>query len=99
MSAATLRRPPAMTVARLGPLAPAHVIADLIAPLIERDGGPARLARRCGLTERRVYGIVAGKQRWVSFNVADRLLTLGLGAPELWYVVPELAAAIGGDAA
>ena len=76
----------------LGPFAPAHVIAGLIAPIVERDGGPAPLARRCGVGDRRIYSIVNGRQRWVSFDVADRLLTRGLGDPALWWTVPELAA-------
>ena len=81
-----------------GPRVPAEVLARLVAPLVERDG-PGAVARRCGLTERRIYGIVSGEQRWVTFAVADRLLTLGLGDPSLWRTVPELAAAIGESAA
>jgi signal transduction histidine kinase len=62
-----------------GPQVPAHALMELIAPLVARDGGPAPLARRCGLTERPT----TRSQPAVSFDVADRLLTLGLGDPRL----------------
>lgn len=77
-----------------GPMVPAATIADLIRPLVERDGGPARLANRAGVSDRRVYSIVTGRQAWVAFDVADRIITYGLGDPSLWRSVPELAAVI-----
>lgn len=77
-----------------GPMVPAVTIADLIRPVIERDGGLSLLAKRSGVPGRRIYGIVSGEQEWVSFGTADRLITRGLGDPSLWYSVPELAAVI-----
>jgi hypothetical protein len=77
-----------------GPMVSASTLAALIRPLVERDGGPARLARRAGVSDRRIYGIVSGRQAWVAFDVADRLITYGLGDPSLWHSVPELAAVI-----
>jgi hypothetical protein len=77
-----------------GPMVPAPPIAELIRPLVERDGGPAQLARTSGVSDRRIYSILTGRQAWVSFDVADRLITYGLGDPSLWRSVPELAAVI-----
>jgi hypothetical protein len=74
-----------------GPMVPAAVLAELIRPVVERDGGPGKLARRAGVPDRRIYGIVSGRQRWVAFDVADRIITYGLGDPSLWRSVPELA--------
>ena len=82
-----------------GPMVPAAAIAALIVPVIEQDGGSGSLAPRSGVPARRIYGIVSGEQKRVAFGVADRLLTLGLGDPSLWYSVPELAAVIEEDAA
>ena len=77
-----------------GPMVPAVTIADLILPVIERDGGSSPLARRSVVPGRRIFGIVSGEHRWVSFGTADRLITRGLGDPSLWQTVPELAAII-----
>jgi hypothetical protein len=76
-----------------GPLLPAALIAELILPLVAREG-PGSLARRCGLPARRIFEIVSGRQAWVSFDVADRLITHGLRDPGLWHRHAELAAAL-----
>jgi hypothetical protein len=68
-------------------------MAELIRPLVDRDG-PGTLASRCGLPTRRIFEIVSGRQSWVSFGVADRLITHGLGDPGLWHRDPELVAAL-----
>ena len=94
MKAAPIRRLPAPhTGGPRGPLLPASIVADLIRPLVDREG-PGSLARRCGLTPRRVFGIVSGRQAWVSFDVADRLITHGLRDPGLWHRHSELVAAL-----
>ena len=77
-----------------GPMVPASVLAELIAGVVERDGGPGQLARRAGVPDRRIYSIVTGRQQWVGFDVADRIITCGLGDPSLWRSVPELAEVI-----
>jgi len=77
-----------------GPMVPASVLAELIGPMVDRDGGPGQLARRAGVPDRRIYGIVTGRQQWVGFDVADRIITYGLGDPSLWRSVPELAEVI-----
>lgn len=77
-----------------GPMVPASVLAELIGPVVERDGGPSPLAIRTGVSTRRIYGIVTGRQRWVAFDVADRIITYGLGDPSLWRSVPALAEVI-----
>jgi hypothetical protein len=69
------------------------VIADHIAPLVAREG-PTSVARRCGLPQRRIFGILRGEQGWVSLDVADRLITHGLCDPGLWHRDPQLVAAL-----
>lgn len=79
--------------AQHGPMIPAAAIASLLAPIVETDG-PAAVASRAGIPTRRVYGIVAGRQTWVAFDVADRIITRVLGDPSVWQTAPELAAAL-----
>lgn len=79
--------------AQHGPMIPAAAIAPLIASLVESDG-PGAVAKRAGIPTRRVYSIVTGRQAWVGFDVADRLITRVLGDPSLWRTTPELAEAL-----
>lgn len=99
MSASTSARPTGVRPHRPdrrgpeGPHVPAQLIAELILPLVDQEG-PGALGRRCGLPARRIFNIVSGRQHWVSFDVADRLITHGLGDPGLWHRDPRLVAAL-----
>ena len=74
------------------PFVPAATIIELIDPLLTAYDHEA-VARAIGITPRRLLSWRCGESSWVSFKLADQVVTTLLGRPELWLTVPELAEA------
>lgn len=53
---------------------PAGPFRDWLLKRLEVYGSTGQLAAACGLIERRVYGVLSGRQEFVSLDVVDRAL-------------------------
>lgn len=88
MTLATGRRP---TQLQRGPWVPAPTLVRLLAPVIA-DRGVMHVAALAGVTTRMIWAWTHGETAWVSFAVADRVVTDVLDEPGLWLTDAELAA-------
>ena len=74
-----------------GPWVPAAVVLELVAPYVDAFGvEPA--CRLLGIGSRCYRSLRAGESHWTAYEVVDRVVTSGLGRPELWRTDPRLAA-------
>ncbi len=64
-----------------GPLVDMELLVEFIQPTIDRIG-IAAFARQAGIHDRQVHALLRGEYR-MRLYVADRLLTRGLGRPDL----------------
>jgi hypothetical protein len=72
-----------------GPLAPASEIRALVERALKQED-LASFCARAQVHPRRLYDIMAGRTREVSWSLADRIITYGLGDPSLWWTRPAL---------
>jgi hypothetical protein len=73
------------------PFVPAKLILPLLEPLFaERRLGNIAEASRLGLRD--LYDLRNGRRQHIRFDTADRLISVVLGRPELWWEIPELRA-------
>lgn len=72
-----------------GPMIPRRVILDVLERFNPFDTLHA-LARKAGVSERRIWGLETGEIDRLSLWVVDRLISEGLELPDLWWSEPEL---------
>jgi hypothetical protein len=73
------------------PFVPVELILPLIEPVIAEQG-LRQLAQESKLGLKGLYDIRTGKRRQLRFDTADRLISVVLGRPELWWENAELRA-------
>jgi hypothetical protein len=66
---------------RYGPFIDHDLLMEFITPEIDKVGR-GEFSKRCGLGERALFRILRGESR-TTLRTADKLLTLGLGRPDL----------------
>lgn len=71
------------------PMLPAETVAKLIDELVIEHGGIGNVAAIAGVWDRTLYRVRHGECAYVSFDLADRLVTNCCGAHR-WYTDPQL---------
>jgi len=65
-------------------------ITDVVVRVATAEGRQLRQGARGRGGQDHLYRRLSPSTVYVGFPIADRVISLGLGEPELWYTVPEL---------